>query len=729
VRYDLLAPEIESRVEDLLGRMTLAEKVGQLVQVHVAPEVLASRRGPDMDDLLRAGGVGSIFGSIDAQAINRYQRIAVEESRLGIPLIVGNDIIHGLRTVFPIPLAESCTWDPNLLERAARVAAEEASAAGTDWIFAPMVDIARDPRWGRIAEGSGEDPFLGSAMARARVRGFQADGLSTGRRIVACPKHYVAYGAAEAGRDYNIVDISERTLREVYLPPFKAAFEAGAGTVMTSFNEIAGVPATCNPFTLRTVLREEWGWPGVAVSDYTAVRELAEHGVASDLKDAARLSILAGLDMDMVSDAYARHLVELVGEGAVPESLVDEAVRRVLRLKLRLGLFERTFTDESPAPDIMLREESRALALQVAQESMVLLKNDRGLLPLPTDTRIALIGPLTDNRTDLLGSWAMYGRPEDVETVRAGLLAYVPGEMLTVVSGCPIAGDKDTDIPAAVAAAEGADVAVLVLGESAAMSGEAHSRAHLGLPGRQGELLDAVAGTGTPVVVVLMSGRPLVIPGVAAKADALIAAWQGGIRAGRAVADLLAGAANPSGKLSASWPRAEGQIPVYYAHRNTGRPEQGPGTTQFVDPFRSIYLDEPNSPLFPFGFGLSYTTFEYRDLALEQTALGCDDTLAVTALLRNTGDRAGDEVAQLYVRDVVASVTRPVKELKGFQRVRLEPGEEATVRFEVPVRDLGFLDCDMRHVVEPGLFRVWVGPDSTRGLEGEFEVTGALASS
>jgi beta-glucosidase len=496
---------------------------------------------------------------------------------------------------------------------------------------------------------------------------------------------------------------------------------------MSSFNEIAGVPATCNPHTLQTILRDEWAWAGVVVSDYSSVKELIAHGVAADLREAARLSILAGLDMDMMGGAYADHLAALVEEGAVPTARVDEAVRRVLRLKIRLGLFEHPYTDEGLADRIFLRDDFRALALQVAQESMVLLKNEGGVLPLtPGVGRVALIGPLADNRADLLGCWSFHGRANDVETVLEGMRVYLPGDAAPVhVPGCPIAGAGAADIPAAVAAAEAADVVVLVVGEGMDMSGEAHSRAHLGLPGRQQELADAVAATGKPLVVVLMSGRPLVIPRLAGQATALLAAWHGGIRAGRAVADLLFGAVTPSGKLTAGWPRAEGQIPVYYAQKNTGRPVGGAGTTQFEEPFKSTYLDEPNAPLFPFGFGLSYTMFAYRDLAVEQPVLGPDGTLVVTAVVGNQGERAGEEVAQLYVRDLVGSVTRPVKELKGFQRVALQPGEERTVRFAVPVRDLGFHGLDGRYTVEPGTFKVWVGPNAAEGVEGQFEVQGA----
>jgi beta-glucosidase len=743
IRYDQIDPAVEARVDQLLPQMTLAEKVGQLVQVvpfqmpnpdefatllqqaHESgqPLKLDPQPRPGLEQQIRAGQVGSLLNLTDPELVNRYQQIAVEESRLGIPLIVGADVIHGFRTVFPIPLAEACTWDPTLLEQASRIAAEEASAHGVDWIFAPMVDIARDPRWGRIAEGAGEDVFLGAALARARVRGFQAGDLGSGRRVAACPKHYIGYGAAEAGRDYNTVDLSERSLREVHLPPFRAAFDAGAGSVMSAFNEIGGVPATISHLTLRTILRDEWQWPGVVLSDYEAVLELINHGVAADLADAARLSMLAGLDMDMVADAYAQHLAALVQAGAVPEALVDAAVRRVLRFKLALGLFERPYVDAAQASQLILREDSRTLALQVAQESIVLVKKAGGLLPLaPGGQRIALIGPLADSRQDLLGTWAFTGRADDVESVRDGLRAVLGDHEPTFVQGCPVKGEQELDLPAAVAAAQAADIVVLVVGESADMSGEARSRSQLGLPGRQQELADAVAATGKPIVVVLLSGRPLVIARLAEQASAVLVAWHGGIRAGRAIADILFGNAAPSGKLTASWPRTEGQIPVYYAHKNTGRPWEGAGTAQFGEPFKSRYIDTPNDPLFAFGYGLSYTTFDYRNLQIQTPVIDKDGTLVVSAVVQNSGARAGAEVVQLYVRDLVGSVTRPVKELKGFQRITLQPGEQRTVRFEVPASDLGYIGLDMRYTVEPGAFTVWVGPDSIHGLEGQFEV-------
>ena len=746
--YNNLDPETEKRVDALLAQMTLVEKIGQLVQLNPfapfdpddyeakkreaeeagAPFEYEPRLRDDMEDLLRGGRIGSFLNVMTPKVINHCQRIAVEESRLGIPLLVGADVIHGYRTIFPIPLAEASTWNPDLLERASRVAAEEASAAGVDWIFAPMVDVSRDPRWGRIAEGAGEDPFLGMAMARARVRGFQTIGLTSGRNVAACPKHYVGYGAAEGGRDYNTVDFSERTLRDVYLPPFKAAFESGAGAVMSSFNELGGLPVTANPSILRTILRDEWQWPGVVLSDYDAVRELIPHGVAANLREAARLSILAGLDIEMVSTAYHDHLADLVTAGEVPEALVDEAVRRVLRLKFRLGLFERPYTDESLHDAVILQPAFRELALETARESMVLLQNEDNILPLSPDVRLTVIGPLADNRADMLGCWSLHNHPEDVETVLEGLSAYLPGDTWSYQPGCPIRDDRtdgsgiETDIPAAVAATREADVVLLVLGESADMSGESHSRTTLGLPGRQQELVDAIAETGKPMVCVLMSGRPLVIPRLAAQVKGLLVAWHAGIRAGRAVADLLFGAANPSGRLTASWPRSEGQIPVYYAHKSTGRPAAESGTRQFAEAFKSVYMDEPNSPLFPFGYGLSYTTFTYANLQIAESMLGPDDTLRVSVTITNSGDRAGAEVVQLYVRDLVACVTRPVRELKGFQKIWLQPGEQRTVSFEVPVRDLGFSGLDMQYTVEPGDFKLWVGPNAVDGLEGAFRV-------
>jgi beta-glucosidase len=719
LRFTDIDPQIEKQVDNLLAQMTLEEKVGQMVQIDLCPLGMA-----EAEKRIKAGQVGSILTVYDIDNINHLQKVALEESRLGIPFILGNDVIHGFRTIFPIPLAESCTWEPGLLEETARIASEEASANGTHWIFAPMVDICRDPRWGRIAEGAGEDPFLGEVLARARVRGFQAANLQSGRKIVACPKHYAAYGWAEAGKDYNTVDVSERTLRDVILPPFKAAFDEGAGTVMSAFNELNGVPISANAFLLRQILRNEWGYSGVVLSDYDAVEELIPHGMAADLKEATRLSILGGVDMDMVCDGYHLYLADLVREGAVPETLIDEAVRRILRLKLDLGLSDAPYVDKVAAQQAILKPEYKETALEVTQKSMVLLKNENNLLPLdPANKHIALIGPLADDHHEILGTWHRIGRDEDAESVLDGFKAVLPeSAKLSHVQGCELAGDKTPNFTEAISVAQSADIAVLVLGEGEYMSGEAHSRAYLDLPGHQLELLQAVHATGTPTVVVLMSGRPLVIPWLVNNIPAILQAWHGGIRTGRAVADILLGHINPSGKLTASWPRTEGQIPVYYGHKNTGRPVEGEGTIQFNKIHHSDYLDELNSPQFPFGFGLSYTTFEYNNLQVETPHPGLNDSLVVSIDVANTGNHAGDEIVQLYVRDLVGSVTRPVKELKGFQKVSLEAGQQQTVRFEVPVQKLGFHGLDMSYGVEPGAFKVWVGPNSAEGLAGDFTV-------
>lgn len=738
-------PRIQDRVAELLARMTLEEKVGQLSQVTpyemsvpdefgtLLKETLDAEDAPALPeraglrDDLRAGRVGALLNLSDPAKINEYQRVAVQESRLGIPLLIGADVIHGLRTVFPIPLAESCTWNPDLLERAAKVAATEASAVGINWVFAPMLDISRDPRWGRIAESAGEDTYLTGVLGAARVRGFQAE-LPTGRKIASCPKHYVGYGAVEGGRDYNTVDLSERTLRDVYLPPFQMAFQAGAGSVMTAFNELSGVPASINPFTLRRVLRDEWGWEGVTLSDYEAVKELLPHGVATDLKDAARLSMLAGLDVDMVSDAYVAHLPDLVRGGQVPEALVNEAAARVLHLKFSLGLFEQPFVDEVRAESFMLRPEARELALEVAQQSTVLLKNEGNVLPLtPGKQKIALIGPLADVQRPLLGCWTFFGEADGTDTILAGLRS--EQAEVTITPGCGVEDESLTpeNLTAAVEAAHAADMVVLVVGEHDDLSGEGRSRSTLGLPGCQQALADAAFATGKPVVTVVITGRPLVIPELARQSSALLVAWHGGTRAGKAVSDVLFGRVNPSGKLTAGWPQNVGQLPMTYAHKNTGRPMKGQGAAQFGEFYKSRYLDVPNTPLFPFGFGLSYTTFEYSDLhvltpEVKENGTVQMDTVQVEFTLTNTGARAGTEVVQLYVRDVIGSVTRPVRELKAFERVELEAQEARRLTFSIPVSQLKFTRADGTYGTEPGEFNLWVGGSSVDGLEGRFHL-------
>jgi beta-glucosidase len=634
---------------------------------------------------------------------------------------LGYDVIHGYRTTFPIPLAEASTWDPAAVEAAAHVAAREAAAAGLNWTFAPMVDIARDPRWGRIAEGAGEDPYLGSAMAAARVRGFQGADLRAPDAVLATAKHFAAYGGAEGGRDYNTVDISERTLRETYLPPFRAALDAGAGSIMTSFNEIAGVPSTANHWLLTTLLRGEWKFRGLVVSDWTSIDELRAHGVASSRADAGRLALAAGVDMDMVSHIYVDDLPALVRARRIPAATVDARVRSVLGAKLALGLFADPYHGATAEREraTLLAPEHRTLARRVAREAIVLLKHDATLLPLGATRRtVAVIGPLADDSVAVLGPWRGHGEPHEAVTPLAGIRARA-GEGTTVLyaTGSGATDTATAGIAEAVALARQADVAVVVLGETADMSGEAASRSTLGLPGVQEQLLEALQGTGTPIVLVLMSGRPLAVAWAAEHVPAIVQAWFLGSETGHALADVLFGDVSPSGKLPVTVPRAVGQVPIYYTHKHTGRPPA-------AEKYTSKYLDLPVSPLYPFGHGLSYTTFSYSDLHVSTPRIGPAGSLTISALVTNTGSREGAEVAQLYVRDEVASVTRPVRALAGFRRITLRPGEAQRVEFVLSARQLGFYNQAMRFTVEPGRFRVFVGPSSAEGLEGSFAVAG-----
>jgi len=708
VRYILIlavlvaAPASAQNLDSLLARMTLEEKLGQLNLLSAG-----GRASPEQMQLVRAGKLGGLFNVMGAENTTPVQRIAVTESRLKIPLLFGLDVIHGYRAIFPIPLAEAGSFDPEAAEATARAAGQEAAAFGINWTYAPMVDIAHDPRWGRIAEGSGEDPYLGSLLAAARVRGFQES-------ILATAKHFAAYGAAAAGRDYNTADVSERTLREVYLPPFKAAIDAGAATLMSAFNDIGGVPASGNAWLTDTVLRREWKFRGMVVSDWTSIAELIAHGVAGSRAEAGRIALAAGVDMDMEARIYV--------EGKdLPIALVDSAVLRVLRAKARVAQLRPV------APNAV---EIRALARRAARESIVLLKNEAGLLPLDRAApAIAVIGPLADNRLDPLGPWHTDGKPEDVVTVLQGIQARVPsGTQVLYARGAGIDDTATTGFADALAAARRAKVAILVLGERHDMSGEAASRASLGLPGVQQQLLEAVAATGTPVVLVLMNGRPLILEWAAEHTPAIVESWFLGVESGNAVAEVLFGDVNPSGRLPVTFPRSVGQIPLYYNHRNTGRP---PAANKFT----SKYIDVPVTPRYPFGYGLSYTTFAYRDLkvAFRTTTgsrdlqagpvrLGATDTLSVVVTVANTGTREGTEVVQLYVRDEVASVARPVRELKGFSRVTLKPGEARRIELRLAARDLAFYGLDMKPVVEAGTFRVFVGPNSVEGLEAVFQV-------
>lgn len=724
----LVDPATEERIDALLAQMTLAEKVGQLHQLSsffdpTGPVLEASNEAA-LFEKIRNGRVGSMLNVRGVDAVRRLQQLAVDGSRLHIPLLFGYDVVHGYRTIFPLPLGEAASWNPAAAERSARIAATEAAATGIDWTFAPMVDICRDARWGRIMEGAGEDPFLGAAFAAARVRGFQGTDLRAADSVAACVKHFAAYGFAEAGRDYNTVDLSQATLHDVVLPPFRAAIEAGAATVMTSFNEIAGLPSVASTQLQREILKGEWRFPGFVVSDWGAIRETLPHGFAADLRHAAQLSILSGNDMDMESSAYDRHLAGLVTDGTVPPAVLDEAVRRVLRVKFALGLFDDPYRRCDPARERRLLEapEHLAAAREIAGESIVLLKNSGSLLPLnPQVRRIAVIGALAADKDSPLGNWRGEGRRDSAISLLEGIRAAVgPRTVVDYAEGAAVTiGDrfaaKDSQFNttdrsgfrAAVAAARRADVVVLALGEDAWQTGEGRSQADIGLKGLQQELFAAVAATNPRVVVVLMGGRPLVLGPVAERAPAILETWHLGSQAGHAIADVLFGKRNPSGKLPVSFPRTVGQCPIYYAHKNTGRPTGGDGRV-----FWSHYTDTPNTPLYPFGFGLSYTTFALSAPRLSATAIGPRDTLRITASLTNTGARAGAEVVQLYVRDVVGSLTRPVKELKGFAKIELQPGESREVAFTLTATDLAFTTARGTWEAEPGEFQVFVGNSS-----------------
>ncbi|MGI8499346.1 MAG: glycoside hydrolase family 3 N-terminal domain-containing protein [Gemmatimonadaceae bacterium] len=707
-------------VDSILALMTIEEKLGQLNQpggpgANTGP---AARAGTEQE--IRAGSIGSFLGVSGAADTRTLQRVAVEESRLKIPLLFGADVIHGYRTIFPVPLGAAASWDVDAVERAARISATEATADGITWTYAPMVDIARDPRWGRIVEGAGEDPYLGSLMAAAQVRGFQGSDLAADNTLLATAKHYVAYGAASAGRDYNPADVSERTLREIYLPPFEAAVKAGAQSVMAAFNEVSGVPMHANRQLIRDVLRGEWGFDGVLVSDYTGIMELIRHGVAADSAAAGVLALHAGVDVDMVSQIYVRKLPSLVRNGTIPETLVDEAVRRVLRAKYKLGLFDDPYRYNNTE-----RERSRTLtpahlaeARALARKSLVLLKNMGGALPLRKDlATIAVIGPLADDAQAMLGSWSGGGRAEDAVTVLSGIRQAVSrGTRVLYAKGANYEGPDTSGFPEAVRIAREADVAILLLGERPDMSGEARSRSSLELPGVQQRLAQLVRSTGRPTVVVLMNGRPLSTQWLADSIPAIIEAWYPGVQAGPAIADVLFGDHAPSGKLPVTVPRTVGQVPIFYNHRNSGRPPSAD------DSYTSRYIDVPWTPLFPFGHGLSYTTFSYDRRRLSAARIRATDSIVVSVDVRNTGSRSGDEVVQLYLRDDVASVTRPVKALRGFRRITLAPGGPRTVTFTLDRHDLEFWGPGMKRIVEPGWFTVYVGTSSADVLEARFEV-------
>lgn len=697
----------EERVTALLDKMTLEEKIGQLTLYttdwgSTGPTI---REGYKND--IRSGACGNLFNSHTVGFVRELQRIAVEETRMKIPLLFGFDVIHGYKTIFPIPLGEAASWDLEAIEKSARVAATEGSAAGLNWTYAPMVDISRDPRWGRVMEGAGEDTYLGCRIAEARTRGIQGKKIGDTDAMLACVKHYAAYGAPIAGRDYNTVDMSERYFREYYLPTYEAAVRAGAASVMTSFNDYDGVPATGNKYLLTDILRKEWGFRGFVVTDYTSMNEMVNHGVVADEKEAGELSLAAGVDMDMQGAIYQRFLAQSLKEGKVTEAQIDEAARRVLRLKVELGLFENPykFCDENREKAELLSPAHRAAARDVSRKSIVLLKNEKNVLPLKKTAKIALIGPLADNKSELIGNWNGAGNANDCVSVLEGLRSQTKGDV-QFDSGCEFFVPKKAGIEGALALAKNADVVVAVVGEQAMMSGEAASRADISLPAAQEALVLELVRTGKPVIVILMNGRPLAIPKIAESASAILETWWLGTEAGNAIADVLYGEYNPSGKLPMTFPRTVGQVPIFYNEKNTGRP---------YDPnskWTSKYIDTPNSPQWPFGFGLSYTTFRYGDPVTDKAVFKKGEPLQIKVNVTNTGKMDGEEVVQLYVRDLVGSITRPVKELKGFQKIMLKSGESRDVTFTLTEHDLGFFRRDMTFGVEPGEFEIMAGGNS-----------------
>ena len=717
----------EKKVESLLSKMTLEEKIGQMNQISSYGNI------EDMSALIKKGEIGSILNEVDPVRINALQRVAMEESRLGIPLLIARDVIHGFKTIFPIPLGQAASFNPQVAKDGARVAAIEASSVGIRWTFAPMIDIARDPRWGRIAEGCGEDTYLTSVMGAAMVEGFQGDSLNSPTSIAACPKHFVGYGAAEGGRDYNSTHIPERQLRDVYLPPFEKAVKANCSSIMTSFNDNDGIPATGNKKLLKGILRKEWKFDGVVVSDWGSVTEMIKHGFAEDRKDAARKAIEAGLDMDMSSKAFIQNIEELIAKGIITEETLDNAVRNVLRLKFRLGLFDNPYTDINKKKETY-SDKHLAIAKKIAEESVVLLKNENRTLPLsPKIKSILIVGPLSDAPHDQLGTWTMDGETERTQTpVKALREMYGDKVEIHFVKGLEYSRDKNKmNFNKVLAKASQVDVIIAFIGEEAILSGEAHCLADIKLQGAQSELIKILSGTNKPLITVIMAGRPLIINEELNLSDAVLYAWHPGTMGGNALADILFGKTTPSGKLPVTFPKATGQIPIYYNHTNTGRPATGKeksldeiplNAKQSVLGHSSYYLDLGAQPLFPFGYGLSYTSFEYSDLKTDHTVLTPNDTLSISVKVKNTGQYKGTEVVQLYVSDLFGSVTRPVKELKGFKRIELSPNEEKIVVFELSSYELSFWNINMKKEVEPGKFKIRIGTDSQSGLETFFEI-------
>lgn len=733
------AQQLIPEVEALLQKMTIEEKIGQLNLLTpgggVATGEVVSK---NVEAKIKAGQVGGLFGVAGPDKVRVAQELAVKESRLGIPLLIGSDVIHGYKTTYPIPLGLSASWDMDLVKQAAQMAAREATADGINWNFSPMVDIARDPRWGRIAETGGEDPYLGSKIAEAMVKGYQGDDLAAAHTMLACVKHFALYGAAEAGRDYHSVDMSKIKMFNQYLPPYKAAVDAGAASVMTSFNDVDGVPATGNKWLLTDLLRDRWGFDGFVVSDYTSLNEMIAHGLG-DLQAVSALALKAGLDMDMVGEGFLTTLKKSLDEGKVTEEEITNACRRVLEAKYISGLFEdpyRYLDSKRPETDI-LTKENRALARKLAAHSFVLLKNENQLLPLQKNKKIVLIGPLADSRNNMLGTWAPTGDVSLAVTIREGFKNVAPNAAIQYAKGANISDDPEfakkvnvfgprieidkrspeTLLKEAVDLAKNSDVVVAVVGEATEMSGEAASRTDISIPDSQKKLIKALVETGKPVALVLMSGRPLTIPEEFELPVAILQVWHPGVEAGNAIADVIFGDYNPSGKLTATWPRNVGQIPIYHSVKNTGRP--APVNDEFQK-FRSNYLDSPNSPLLPFGYGLSYTKFKYSNLKLDKSSIGQGESISATVTVANTGNFDGEEVVQLYLRDVVRSITPPKRELKGFQKVLLKKGEQKEVTITLSPDDLKFYNSQLDFVAEPGEFEVFVGTNSDAQLSQTF---------
>ena len=726
----LTAMDIEQKIDELVSKMTLEEKIGQ-----TAMRGTSSREtgvSEELKQAVRNGEIGTFLNVMTPANVDALQRIAVEESRLGIPLIFARDVIHGFRTIFPIPLGIASTWNPEVAERGARISAEEAVNYGIRWTFAPMMDIARDPRWGRIAESFGEDPLLNSDMSVAMIKGFQTDDLSNPTAIAACAKHFVGYGAAEGGRDYNTALIPERELRDIYLKPFEASVDAGVATIMTAFNEIDGIPASGHKYLLKDVLRGEWGFDGFVVSDWASITEMIDHGYAANEKEAAYKSMRAGLNVEMMTEAYDNHLAELIEEGKIDEAWLDEMVKQVLRVKFRLGLFENPERLKGTESEI-LHPDHLAAAKEAAVQSVVMLKNDNYLLPLAKNKTVAVIGPLANAPHEQQGTWVFDSRKENSVTPITALREMLGEEQVNFAEGMSYSRSKSREgFSDAIEAAKNSDIVLFFGGEEAILSGEAHSRANLDLPGLQNELIDELANLGKPMVLVVQSGRPNTIHGILPKFDSVLYAFHLGTMAGPALADLLFGVESPSGRLPVSWPYAVGQIPVHYNHKNTGRPANDDDFVHMDDiPIHawqsslgndSHYLDLGFRPAFPFGYGLTYSEFEYSDLELSSDTLKMGTSIRVSATIANDGDREATEVVQLYIRDLFGSATRPVRELKDYTRLTLEAGESQTVTFELHTDQLTFHNENMQEVTEPGDFHVWISPNAAEGLMGEFEV-------